>query len=158
MTATRGTGSCWLPVRKNRKFVPNLAAQQAESASNYLLLKRLLALIESPSGGIFGVPEQGRIVITETERSAYTSFITLAPLDRFDWLQVPQLDVRMYHDAKMAEVASINGFRPIKGSHRAATDHGLHIDEKQQINQHLGEWLRYCLSHGLAVDPTQARG
>ncbi|MGB0958393.1 MAG: DUF1249 domain-containing protein, partial [Litorivicinus sp.] len=134
-----------------------LAAQQAESSGNYLLLKRLLTLLDGPASGVFGVPEQGRILVTETERAAYTSFITLAPLDRSEWLQVPQLDVRMYHDARMAEVASINGFRPIKGSHRAASDHGLHIDEKQQINQHLGEWLRYCLAQGLAVMPNQAR-
>ena len=138
------------PNRRNRKYVPNLAQQQAESTGNYLLLDRLLGLLDESRSAIFGLPGQGQILLTETERSAYTSFITLAPLESLDWLMVPQLDVRMYHDARMAEVASINGFRPIKGSHPRG-EVGKHVDEKQQINRHLGEWLRHCLDHGLAI-------
>lgn len=139
----------FLPNRRNRRYVPNLAAQQAESASNYLLLVRLMSVLNSEREAIFGVPGQGQILLTETQRSPYTSFVTLVGLDRAKWLQVPQLDVRMYHDARMAEVASIDGFRPVQGSHSRA-DRQRHADEKQQINTYLGEWLRYCLDAGLA--------
>lgn len=137
------------PLRHNRRYVPNLAAQQAESAANYLLLNRLMAVLDDDRQAVFGVPGQGHILLTETERSPYTSFVTLVGLDRAQWLQVPQLDVRMYHDARMAEIASIDGYRPIQGSH-SRTDRRRQADEKQQINTYLGEWLRYCLSAGLA--------
>ncbi len=137
------------PNRKNRRYVPNLAAQQTESASNYLLLARLMSVLDENREAIFGVPGQGHILLTETQRSPYTSFVTLVGLDRAQWLQVPQLDVRMYHDARMAEIASIDGYRPIKGSH-SRDDRRRHADEKQQINTYLGEWLRHCLNTGLA--------
>lgn len=144
------------PIRRNRKYVPNLARQQAESTSNYLLLDRLLGLLDDRRSAVFGLPGQGQFVLTETERSAYTSFITMAPLERVEWLDAPQLDVRMYHDARMAEVASINGYRPTRGSHPRG-EIGRQVDEKQQINQHLGEWLRHCLDHGLALGQQQRR-
>lgn len=137
------------PIRRNRKYVPNLAAQQAESANNYLLLNRLMGLLNDDREALFGVPGQGQILLTETQRSPYTSFVTLVGLDRAEWLQVPQLDVRMYHDARMAEIASIDGYRPVSGSH-CRTSRERHVDEKQQINTYLGEWLRYCLNVGQA--------
>ena len=137
------------PIRRNRKYVPNLAAQQAESANNYLLLNRLMGLLNDDREALFGVPGQGQILLTETHRSPYTSFVTLVGLDRAEWLQVPQLDVRMYHDARMAEIASIDGYRPVAGSH-CRSSRERHADEKQQINTYLGEWLRYCLNVGQA--------
>ena len=137
------------PLRRNRKYVPNLAAQQAESANNYLLLNRLMGLLNEDREALFGVPGQGQILLTETQRSPYTSFVTLVGLDRAEWLQVPQLDVRMYHDARMAEIASIDGYRPVAGSH-CRSSRERHADEKQQINTYLGEWLRYCLNVGQA--------
>lgn len=142
------------PLRHNRRYVPNLAAQQAESASNYLLLNRLMMLLDQDRQAIFGVPGQGHILLTETERSAYTSFVTLVGLDRAQWLQVPQLDVRVYHDARMAEIASIDGYRPVQGSH-SRTNRRRQVDEKQQINTYLGEWLRYCLDAGLAASQSR---
>ncbi|MGB0964602.1 MAG: DUF1249 domain-containing protein [Litorivicinus sp.] len=140
----------FIPNRRNRRYVPNLAAQQAESASNYVLLARLMLLLDDQGEAIFGVPGQGHILLTLTERSPYTSFVTLVGLDRATWLQVPQLDVRMYHDARMAEIASIDGYRPVRGSH-SRDDRRRHADEKQQINTYLGEWLRHCLNTGLAA-------
>ena len=75
------------PIRRNRKYVPNLAAQQAESANNYLLLNRLMGLLNEDREALFGVPGQGQILLTETQRSPYTSFVTLVGLDRAEWLQ-----------------------------------------------------------------------
>ena len=106
-----------------------------------------MGLLNDDREALFGVPGQGQILLTETQRSPYTSFVTLVGLDRAEWLQVPQLDVRMYHDARMAEIASIDGYRPVAGSH-CRSSRERHADEKQQINTYLGEWLRYCLNVG----------
>ena len=76
-----------------------------------------MGLLNDDREALFGVPGQGQILLTETQRSPYTSFVTLVGLDRAEWLQVPQPDVRMYHDARMAEIASIDGCKPVAGSH-----------------------------------------
>lgn len=151
---SRSESQFW-PNRRTRKYVPNLAEQQAESARNFLLLMRLMPLLKD-GVAVFDVPDQGSLVLTETERSRYTGFVTLAPLDANKWLQAPQFDIRVYYDAKLAEVASINGFRPISGRHNRA-ERDRQVDEKRQINQHLGEWLRHCLDAGLAHVKTSWR-
>ena len=137
------------PLRRNRRYVPNLAEQQAESARNYVLLLRLLNVMGDREEAVFGLPGQGRLVLTQTSASRYTSFVTLAPLQTDSWLTVPQLDIRAYHDVKLAEIASIDGFRPIKGSHERH-ERDVQVDEKRQIGRYLGEWLKYCLDAGLA--------
>ena len=140
------------PIRRNRKYVPNLAAQQAESANNYLLLNRLMGLLNEDREALFGVPGQGQILLTETQRSPYTSFVTLVGLDRAEWLQVPQLDVRMYHDARMAEIVAFQRARHLAGRYEYPNPNMYQRDEKAQQNRYLAELLALCLAEGRLTD------
>jgi hypothetical protein len=58
------------------------------------------------------------------------------------------MSIRLYHDARMAEVNSSQNIRWIKPRYDYPNKK-MHLpDEKQQINQFLKEWLQLCLQQG----------
>jgi len=60
----------------------------------------------------------------------------------------PKMVIRMYHDARMAEVISNQDIRQVKPRYDYPNVH-MHLpDEKQQINQFLKEWLQLSLKLG----------
>lgn len=60
----------------------------------------------------------------------------------------PRMTIRLYHDARMAEVLSSQDVRQIKPRYDYPNTKMHQQDEKQQINQFLNEWLQLCLSLG----------
>lgn len=60
----------------------------------------------------------------------------------------PKMMVRLYHDARMAEIISNQGVKQIKPRYDYPNKK-MHLpDEKQQINFFLKEWLQLCLQLG----------
>ncbi|MCZ6710736.1 MAG: DUF1249 domain-containing protein, partial [Gammaproteobacteria bacterium] len=63
----------------------------------------------------------------------------------------PALKVRLYHDARSAEVVEYQR----EGHFRAVYDYpnrDMRLpDEKAQVNRFLGEFLSMCLTHGVSV-------
>ena len=62
--------------------------------------------------------------------------------------QEHQFVVRLYHDAKMAEVVSFQGCAAFLPEYFYPNKNMLQPDEKKQRNIFLGEWLSYCLAFG----------
>jgi uncharacterized protein YqiB (DUF1249 family) len=60
--------------------------------------------------------------------------------------------IRMYHDAKSAEVVEYQHQNRFLGSYEIPNRRMRQRDEKVQLNQFLGEYLRYCLAVGGAMD------
>lgn len=58
------------------------------------------------------------------------------------------LDVRLYHDAQLAEVVSSKGCRQFKARHEYPNQEMHQNDEKSQLNQFLGELIAFCLVKG----------
>ncbi len=58
------------------------------------------------------------------------------------------MEIRLYHDARMAEVISSQDIHQVKPRYDYPNKHMHQQDEKQQINQFLNEWLHLCLEHG----------
>ena len=56
----------------------------------------------------------------------------------------PAMVVRLYHDARMAEVISSQDIKQIKPRYDYPNAAMHHPDEKQQINLFLKEWLQLC--------------
>ena len=84
------------------------------------------------------------------EITRYTHLLSIAAeSDRPEWLPQIQIKVRIYHDAKMAEVVEWCSDRTIpwelaeKSSMQAP-------DEKWQWNMFLSDLLAHCLSHGMS--------
>lgn len=68
------------------------------------------------------------------------------------WLNDPRFEVRLYHDARMAEVVKVGSIRVADGFHEYP-NHKMHLpDEKHQLNRFLAEWLQFCLLHRVQAD------
>jgi uncharacterized protein YqiB (DUF1249 family) len=60
----------------------------------------------------------------------------------------PRMTIRLYHDARMAEVLSTQDIRQVKPRYSYPNSQMHQQDEKQQTNQFLNEWLHLCLRLG----------
>ena len=58
------------------------------------------------------------------------------------------LDIRLYHDAQLAEVVSSKGCRQFAARHEYPNQRMHQRDEKAQLNQFLGELIGYCMIKG----------
>ena len=90
--------------------------------------------------------------VTVNEVTRYTSLITFEQkADEKHTLSSslhPRMLIRLYHDARMAEVISSQDIHQVKPRYDYPNKHMHQQDEKQQINQFLNEWLHLCLEHG----------
>ena len=90
----------------------------------------------------------GVLVLTVTESCPYTTTVQISQQDCLPWLPVPQMDVRVYHDARMAEVIGAENARRFRGIYSYPNAQMHQPDEKNQLNLFLGEWLGHCLACG----------
>lgn len=141
------------------RYVPDLARQMAVCELNYTRLERLmpdLACCDRREFLLDGPKRQRlRVRIEVLERFAYTSTVQLSQMrDKHgcDWLDAPTLTVRLYHDAAMAEVVS-SGHRQLSGTYAYPNQQMHQPDEKQQLNDYLGEWLNHCLKFSQTCVP-----
>jgi len=126
-------------------------------ANNYFLLIKVQATqTQLGEQRRFFIHEQLAYTITVNEITRYTSLITFEQevfndLDTRKTLPSgfhPRMTIRLYHDAKMAEVISSQDIASVKPRYDYPNDQMHQQDEKQQINQFLNEWLHLCLRLG----------
>ncbi len=65
------------------------------------------------------------------------------------WLK-PYFEVRLYHDAKLAEVVACQHIKRFKALYTYPNTEMLQPDEKRQINELLRDWLLLCKLQGYA--------
>jgi uncharacterized protein YqiB (DUF1249 family) len=125
---------------------------------NYIQLRRLVpdinAIQDCSTSRIKGALD---LFLTVRERAKYTTTVNLTYLfeDGGEENPAPDLTVRLYHDAQMAEVISRGDSR---GRHKADYDrfqHQYSIDAKWKVNRFLHKWLGYCLHQGHAFSPAR---
>ncbi|WP_300425835.1 DUF1249 domain-containing protein [Thalassolituus sp.] len=136
-----------------KRYVPDLQEMASLAESNYL---RFLKLLPDASAGtervfaISGSPEQNaRVRMRVEEVHPYTTMLTvtqegLCP----EWIQPPSMQVRLYHDASMAEVLSYQNQHRFEGRYQYPNPQMRLPDEKVQLNRFLADWLEHCLKHG----------
>lgn len=133
----------------------DLPSYHADCDANYLRLSKLLPELASRECWRYQMPH-GALELFVRERSRYTTEVHLraeAGVDERHWLAPPEITVRLYHDARMAEVVAVDGRGPIgdKGVHSTYPNPRMQrADERQQANRFLGEWLGHCLANGRA--------
>ncbi|WP_165767140.1 DUF1249 domain-containing protein [Parendozoicomonas haliclonae] len=88
------------------------------------------------------------------EQTRYTSLVALSLTSRLhDWLTLPQMQIRLYHDVQMAEVVSADHYRNLSAVYEYPNP-AMHLpDEKHQLNLLLAEWLAHFLETGLSTEP-----
>lgn len=140
-------------MHKLKKYVPNLVAQSSQCERNYLKLMRLMPDFDGQDHFHYEIKSEqgnlGGLSIKVTERFKYTSTVEVTQLlDLGEWLPAPTMLVRIYHDARMAEVTAFQNKRRFQGVYDYPNDEMHHRDEKAQLNSFLGQWLNYCIEHG----------
>ena len=125
-----------------------------ECDANYVRLMRLCPTLRERGGGSFGVTIAGRraqVGIEVVERNPYTTLIRLRQRPEAPWGLNPGFTVRLYHDARCAEVVEYQRARHFKAVYDYPNEAMRQRDEKVQVNRFLGEFLSYCLRNGVAL-------
>lgn len=135
----------------SRRYCVDLAATQAECEANYWRLERLLrAFGEDDRCFAVGAHLQMRICVQE--RSPYTTLLKIAQAPTAIASLAPNLTVRVYHDARMAEVVAFAHLRRVLPRYDYPNPAMHQPDEKAQWNRFLSDWLSHCLQHGVPID------
>ena len=126
----------------------------AECDANYLRLMKLFPSLRDEDVSVFGVvigdnPYQVHIEVHE--RGPYTTMLRLTQLPKVPWSTKPTLSVRLYHDARSAEVVEYQRDGYFRAVYDYPNRHMRLPDEKAQVNRFLGEFLSMCLVHGVSV-------
>lgn len=137
------------------RYVPDLNNLGSLCQANYVRLLRLL-----PDGTpvreflLPAGPEHRRVRLQIDEDHRYTTLLTVIQ-DGGDtpWLQPQSMQVRMYHDARMAEVTGYQHRQRFDGRYGYPNPDMHQPDEKEQINRFLAEWLSHCLRYGQTPQP-----
>lgn len=138
----------------NRRYVPDLKKLSAACEGNYMRLKKLLPNFELGYEKTFSIQSnqhQGKVTLEVVESFPYTSTVKVVQQSASSfWLQPPSMHVRLYHDARSAEVTSYQNQKRIEGKYQYPNTQMRMPDEKTQLNQFLAEWLTHCLKYGHA--------
>jgi uncharacterized protein YqiB (DUF1249 family) len=142
-----------LSVSERRRQRHNLQRLHGECELNYVRLLRLMpgpAQLGKAINVDFTHESNSGMHIRTDEITPYTQLLSIAAKSaRPEWLPEIQIKVRIYHDAKMAEVVEWCCDRTIpwelaeKSSMQAP-------DEKWQWNMFLSDLLAHGLSHGMS--------
>lgn len=137
-----------------KRYIPDVAQHAALCEANYVRLLRLLRDRTEASYHFHWQDNSEHVVhvdIEIIERFKYTSTLLLTKTMPHipKPMQQVKLTVRLYDDARMAEVVTFEQGKQLAGVYRYPNDQMYQIDEKSQANHYLAEWLSHLLNHGL---------
>ncbi|PSW02643.1 DUF1249 family protein [Photobacterium lipolyticum] len=136
----------------NKRYTVDLAGLMRLYETNYAKLLPLLpkndAVGDECAYQVF--EHEYRLKIIESTR--YTTVVCLWQHNTGDVAEylIPQLTVRLYHDARVAEVCSAQQISRLKPRYDYPNLRMCQKDEKHQVNRFLGDWLAYCLKNGIS--------
>ena len=138
---------------RSRRYNIDLAAHLAECDGNYLRLTRLMPDWERSSRRDFRVligRSAPQVTIEVVDRSRYTTVVALSQRSVARGMAETRIKVRLYHDARCAEVIEFQGQRLSEAVYDYPNPKMRQPDEKAQVNRFLREFLNACLTHGVA--------
>ncbi|QKE61963.1 DUF1249 domain-containing protein [Aquipseudomonas campi] len=135
------------------RYRVDLVELQAACEANYARLLRLLPDMRAAQGERRVALSQGDqllgvLVLQVLEACPYTTTLQVRQEHSLQWLPVPKLEVRVYHDARMAEVVRAENARRFRSIYSYPNAAMHQPDEKTQLNLFLGEWLSHCMACG----------
>jgi uncharacterized protein YqiB (DUF1249 family) len=125
---------------------------------NYIQLRRLVpdldAVQDRSTSRVKGTLD---LHLTVRERCRYTTtlHLTYQFADNGHLFPAPDVVVRMYHDAQMAELISRGARRGRRGAEYDRFRNEYPLETKWQANRFLHKWLGYCLHHGHGFSPAR---
>ena len=135
---------------KAKRYIPDISQYMAQCEMNYALFLRLLNI---PASGDcprdFLAELNSELLPFEAElieQSKYTTTLLFSvDMAAGDWINPVTIRVRLYHDARLAEVLESNRNHAPKATHNYPNGQMRYPDDKQQRNQLLNECLIYCV-------------
>lgn len=117
--------------------------------ANYSKLVRLLPNIQLllPNTRINSYLNGQKIEVFVSETTQYTTAIVLKinQHTHSPWLRQLEITIRSYHDARVAEVLNFQQHRNLQPTYHYPNPLMYQVNEKQQVNHFLGEWLDHWL-------------
>lgn len=143
-------------MRLKKRYIPDLVQMAAVCEANYIrLLKLMPSEQQNYSFSLSAGKQSITVTLNITEEHPYTTMLSVCQQGiQSQWLQPQSMEVRMYHDANMAEVLSYQQQEQIKGSYDYPNKQMRSPDEKMQLNLFLAQWLGHCLEHGIQLKKT----
>lgn len=124
----------------------------AQCEQNYARICMLLRDLDAGEQREFGL-EQQKIRLKVQEQAPYTTLVELSQHSAVSkWLPEQRLQIRVCHDARVAEVVASQGVRQVLARYDYPNQRMLQRDEKRQLNRFLGEWLGHCIDSGLSLE------
>ena len=132
-----------------QKYVPDLSRFMSCCEINYVKFLKLLPSDYQFERLQIASPKM-KLLVERIDLSAHTLTVMVTKKLELgiDELTAPSMEVRIYFDAKMAEVIKYQGLSNIKPNYPYPNKKMMQRNEKQQANEFLGEWLTFCLSQG----------
>ncbi len=143
-----------LDGRSRRKYVPDVSGLHAECETNYARLMKIVPEMDAGTEfrlrvGCVGDGDSTVILFSVIESSRYTSVLMVSQVSGVTPLcDPPRVQVRVYHDARMAEVIDYQGAGSFQPSYAYPNRQMRQPNEKMEINRFLSDWLQLCLECG----------
>lgn len=118
---------------------------------NYIRLRRLIPDLDAlPEHSCSRLSGNLDLHLRVLERCKYTTTLNLTYYfqDRQGEFPAPDIQVRIYHDAQVAEVMSCGRRRGVRHADYDRARNDYPMDRKWQINRFLHKWLGYSLHQG----------
>lgn len=136
-------------LTRNRVYRQSLPKYMSMCEQNYFRIMQLMPANEAVDESREILVGHFHFKIEVVESTKYTSLIRFSQLgENIIGFIRPDLHVRVYHDARMAEVICQDYHSRIRPSYDYPNPQMRQKDEKYQINAFLLDWLDYCISHG----------
>ena len=121
---------------------------------NYLKLIHFFPIGDHESSIVYLMPEgllNKEIRISCKKLSSHTSVIEIYKSKSLSLLENTEIEIYIYHDARMAEVRKFNGKKQFWLRNKYPNKNMLSKDEKFQWNFFLVEFLTHTKTHGLSI-------
>ena len=121
---------------------------------NYLKLIHFFPIEDDESSIVYLMPEgllNKEIRISCKKLSSHTSVIEIYKSRSISLLENTEIEIYIYHDARMAEVRKFNGKKQFWLRNKYPNKNMLSKDEKFQWNFFLEEFLTHTKTHGLSI-------
>lgn len=140
-------------LSRNR-YQLDFPALMSQCEANYARMMQLMRVLGDRDQVTLDVSADGcrrRVWVRLLEKARYTTILQLEQDAVHPLMPAPALTVRLYHDARLAEVTEARPWRKV-AARNGYPNAAMHApDEKHQWNLFLGEWLRHVHAHGRSL-------
>lgn len=140
---------------KRKRYQFDLAALQRLAAINYAALVKVLVHVKQGREYLIKVGSHLHFRVAVIQSAPYTTDVRIqqhALQTQLPGLVETELEVRLYHDAQLAEVTRSQNVSRLQAVYEQPNRAMHQVNEKFQVNRFLQEWLELIREQGLATE------